>query len=103
MYENDSTFRLEVNMIPALAFVPAASVPAAFSLLSGLKFIDHLLELLAYFEKVYVGEPLGNGSLSFKNVSPSLFKNLKMSLFICFFSRVSPNSPLSSQCLEPAQ
>jgi hypothetical protein len=48
-------FRLEVNTLPALAFVPTASVPSVFRLLHNLVFIDHLLPLLAYFEKTYVG------------------------------------------------
>jgi hypothetical protein len=55
MYENNGNFRLEVNTLPSLAFIPTANVPSAFRLLFDLVFIDHLLPLLAYFEKTYVG------------------------------------------------
>jgi hypothetical protein len=61
LYETNTEFRLEVNMIPALAFIPTENVAAAFQLLNGLFYVDHIMELLAYFEKFYVGEPLGNG------------------------------------------
>jgi hypothetical protein len=61
-YQTDVNFRLEVNTIPSLAFLPPAEVPAAFRLLDRLVFVDHLLELLAYFESTYIRKPLPDGT-----------------------------------------
>jgi hypothetical protein len=61
LYESDADFRLDVNTIPALAFVPPEKVPSAFQTLRRLKNADALLELLTYFEATYVGASLPNG------------------------------------------
>jgi hypothetical protein len=64
-------------MLPALAFLPVHRVPTAFAELNRLVFADHLLDLLAYFEKYYIGEPLGNGiikNFKYKNIGDKKFE-----------------------------
>jgi hypothetical protein len=65
LYQTDANFRLEANMIPALAFVPVDNIAAAFHSLNGLAYVDHLLPVLAYFEAFYIGKPLQNGMVSY--------------------------------------
>lgn len=63
LYETDPDFRLEVNLIPSLAFIPTTKLPDAFHLLHGLVYVDEMLELLSYFERCYIGVPIGNGNI----------------------------------------
>lgn len=63
-YSSDAEFALHVRELLALAFVPAADIPNAFSILCSSDFwkVDEedeyspmLQELLAYFESTYIG------------------------------------------------
>ena len=51
-------FRIRVNKLAALAFIPAADVKPTFESLST-KFLHDELSLLAYFEKTLIGTPVG--------------------------------------------
>ena len=57
-YKDDTDFRIRVKKLAALAFIPVADVIPAFESLSTL-FLQDELPLLAYFEKTWIGTPVG--------------------------------------------
>ena len=57
-YKDDTDFRIRVKKLSALAFIPVADVIPAFESLST-HFLQDELPLLAYFEKTWIGTPVG--------------------------------------------
>ena len=57
-YKDDTDFRIRVKKLAALAFIPVADVIPAFESLST-HFLQDELPLLAYFEKTWIGTPVG--------------------------------------------
>jgi hypothetical protein len=65
-YNNDANFALSARQIPALAFVPLASLEEAFLTVSH-TIPDELQPVVDWFEDYYVGRPRQDGR------RPSLF------------------------------
>lgn len=61
-YVNDDAFRLNVNKLLALAFVPVDDVSRAYSSMI-VEFDQDADELLEYFEKTWVGQKKARGYL----------------------------------------
>ena len=57
-YKYGTDFRIRVKKLAALAFIPVADVIPAFESLST-HFLQDELPLLAYFEKTWIGTPVG--------------------------------------------
>ena len=57
-YKDDTDFRIRVKKLAALAFIPVADVIPAFESLST-HFLQDEFPLLAYFEKTWIGTPVG--------------------------------------------
>ena len=58
----DGAFKLRVKKLAALAFVPVSDLVATFESLST-SFLNDELRLLAYFEKTWIGQPVGGRRL----------------------------------------
>ena len=61
-YVNDDAFRLNVNKLLALAFVPVDDVSRAYSSMI-IEFDQDGDELLEYFEKTWVGQKKARGNI----------------------------------------
>lgn len=81
-YNNDAMFALNIRQLMALAFVPAQDIESAFTRLCQSEFwTDNeekedngkVQELLAYFEKTYIGAPSRNGRRKNPLFDPSLW------------------------------
>ena len=57
MYKNETYFRLKMNKLAALAFVPFADVVATFES-HAIQFLQDELPLLSYVERTWVGAPV---------------------------------------------
>jgi hypothetical protein len=60
-YVNDDVFRLNVNKLIALAFVPVDDVSKAYSSMI-IEFDQDSDELLEYFEKTWIGQKKARGN-----------------------------------------
>ena len=58
-YEDDTDFRIRVKKLAALAFIPVADVIPALESLSTQFLQDELPLFMAYFEKTWIGTPVG--------------------------------------------
>ena len=61
-YRQDDAFKLRVNKLAALAFIPVSDLVATFESLST-SFHNDELRLLAYFENTWIGQPVGGRRL----------------------------------------
>ncbi len=62
-YSQDLEFRIRVNKLAALAFLPVADVIPAFESLST-TFLNDDLSLVSYFETTWIGRPVGGRRLA---------------------------------------